>query len=342
MIKDDERTLFKWQKIQNLNIKLAAHSLIFHKDSLYFILGEKEDALYFENISNEITEFSFVKKSLKTTTIPLKRMFATCCQKNENLCFFGGHNIEVQSDSFVYQFNLETSNFQTLKAIGNPPESRRYHCSTILDDKMWIFGGELFNVNLHPMTDELFSFDLKTRVWKLMAPFNSMKPSKRRYSTIQGKNSILYVFGGRDEIRRMNDMWEFDIGLENWKCVKTTGDIPPVTAACSSVLNGNSIFYFGGNIGQSTNNLYEYDTIKCHWRKIEAYGVQPPSRFWHSAVMNQFNEMIIHGGYNDSFSENRSDIFKIHLPKRNKNLKIDIESLVRKKKFLLDVGVKFF
>jgi N-acetylneuraminic acid mutarotase len=146
------------------------------------------------------------------------------------------------------------------------------------------------------ITDELFSFDLNTRVWRLMDPLNSLKPSKRIYSTIQSKNSTLFVFGGRDEYNRMNDMWEFNTRLENWTCIDTIGDVPPLIAACSSVMNGNSIFYFGGKIeGKCSNDLYEYDISMCQWRKIETSGILPPGRYWHRAVMNPFNEMIIHG-----------------------------------------------
>jgi hypothetical protein len=125
--------LFKWKKIENINIKLSCHSLVSYKDSLFFIFGEKR----YLDISDEIVEFSFEEKILKTSVVPLKRTFATCCQKDENLYFFGGYTgLNLEADNFVYQFNLETLTFETLETFGNQPTSRAFHCSTILNDKM--------------------------------------------------------------------------------------------------------------------------------------------------------------------------------------------------------------
>ena len=334
----EERVLYQWKKINNINIKLAAHNLIIYDDCLYFLFGEKVDALYFEDISNEAIIYSFQEKTKKCIKFPFNRMFASCNQNQEFLYLFGGHNLNVESDNNLYRINLKKLQFELLKVKGDIPTSRRYHSSTILNEKLWLFGGEKFQFN--PLSNELYSFDLKKKEWKLIQIINESKqPSKRRYSTLEGKNNKLYMFAGRNELTRMNDIWEFDVLLEIWNLISSTGDIPPPIAACSSCLNGYSIYYFAGNTGNSCNTLYEFDIIFSKWTKIFTTGEIPPTRYWHSAVMNDFNELIIHGGYNEIL-DNRDDIFKIYLPKRNKNLMFDLFYFFEKN-FFQNLNFKF-
>eukprot|EP01080_Neovahlkampfia_damariscottae_P006679 gene6679-10844_t len=334
----DEKVMFKWNKMKDINIKLAAHNLIVYEDSLYFFFGERADALYFEDISNEAIVYSFKEKTFKIIKFPLSRMFMTCVQNEELLYFFGGHDINVDSNSHLYKINMKKLTIDLINPEGNIPLPRRYHSATLLNEKIWIFGGEKLYFDT-PLSNELFFFDLKKNHWKLVIPLNKLEPSKRRYSTLEGKNNRLYMFGGRDGHNRMNDMWIFDVLLESWSLMVTDGEKPPQTAACSSCMNGYSIFYFGGNTGNSCNSLYEYDTICNKWTKIFATGDIPPNRYWHVSVMTDFNEMIIHGGYNE-IVDNRDDTYKIYLPKRNKNPMIEIE-VINQRKFFCDVTFGF-
>jgi hypothetical protein len=337
----EERVLFKWNKLKNLEETRASHIMFTYNEKLYIFLGEEVDCQYAEQVSSSLTEYSFIFKESITKKTPLQKMFPTYFQKKNLIFIFGGFSkLTDFSSPFcdMFLFDLETSEMKLLETK-NPPSYRRYHCSAELNDKFYVFGGE-DDVHRTSLND-LYCLDVKTLSWKWMVSQNDIYPKKRRYASLVSVNNQLYLFGGRDEEQRMNEMWEYDISLENWTLLKTIGDIPRPITCPTPVVQGHSIFYFGGNLnGESTNLLYEFHIPTSKWTLIETFGDIPTCRYWNSAVSSEFHEMIVHGGYDTSLKCNIGDGYRILLPKRNKNLKIDVNTF-RAKRIYLNLSFKF-
>ena len=314
---EEDDGLFVWKKLEFDNPR-ASHCLVYYKDSIFVLYGNSSDSKYFNHYSTLITKFSLIKKTKFDKITFLTLMFSKHCHYKNLVYFFGGRSFSGQVIS-TFCLNLDTYEVIVAKTNGKEPNERLYHCSTIENEKFYIFGGET-ETDIH--LNDLHSFDLKTMEWNEILPITKKKPEGRRYSSMVSKNNIIYLFGGRNDGYRMNDLWTFNISSEEWNLETTFGDIPNPMTAFSSVVQGNSIFYFGGNNGTTLNTLYEFYIPTNHWSLINVYGKIPIERYWHCAVVNN-NEMIIQGGFSES-TLNIGDCWKIKLPKRNLNLKLDM------------------
>ena len=149
----------------------------------------------------------------------------------------------------MYELSLEKLYWKSITPKNEPPCGRRYHVSVIVENDLYIFGGE---DTVDTMLNDLYKFDLKKFEWTKLND-SGIIPAPRRYSTLISKEKSLFLFGGRDESIRFNDLWEFNCISENWTCIKTYGDIPSLRSAHTSVLCGNSMFIFGGMVSTKKN-----------------------------------------------------------------------------------------
>jgi hypothetical protein len=232
-------------------------------------------------------------------------------------------NVEYLND--LYEFSLTDLTWKTLEPKNKSPsgfsemilkpQGRRYHCSAIVGNEMFIFGGE--NAK-DEMLNDLYKLDLQTLKWTNFHSFGQV-PEPRRYSTLVAKGKTLILFGGRDEQVRMNDMWMFNCLSENWTPIQTYGEIPSLRSAHTCEILGDSMFIFGGMDGNKINQIHEFDTLTCRWKLLEISGkFKPEARYWHASVITEEGVMYIHGG--GDHDSVRSDMFKIKLRSKVMNL----------------------
>eukprot|EP01080_Neovahlkampfia_damariscottae_P005012 gene5012-8610_t len=329
----EEEGLFVWKKL-NFTDQRASHSIVYHKGSLYILFGNSNDSKYFNHYSTMIHKFSMKNNTSLTKITSTTLMFSKHCHYKNSVYFFGGRSFQGQVVTTIC-LNLDTLKIKEITTNGKEPHERLYHCSTLQNDKFYIFGGETEN-DIH--LNDLHSFDLNTFEWTEIIPVTKLKPEGRRYGSMVSKDNMIYVFGGRHDGYRMNDLWSFNILSEEWSLMKTFGDVPNPMTAFSSVIQGNSIFCFGGNNGNTLNSIFEFYIPTNNWILINVYGSIPMPRYWHSAVLNDNDEMIIHGGYSDT-TLNMRDCWKIKLPKRSNDLRNDIDNS-RKLNHFCDVIIK--
>ena len=93
-------------------------------------------------------------------------------------------------DMLVY--NLATNNWTTL-STSNAPNAMSHAASAILNDTMFVFGGELSNGNL---TNELWKFDITGHAWTLLSN-NSVVVAPVAGHTMNIVNQKLYIYGGK-------------------------------------------------------------------------------------------------------------------------------------------------
>ena len=117
-------------------------------------------------------------------------------------------------------------------------------------------------------------------------------------------DGILYVYGGRIQTGRINDLWMFDPSLRRWTCLSENDHpkAPRVRSGCFLVHDGTNSLYVG--FGYTTDpvsrsDVYRFDLHTREWHEISpAQGPIPPSRInfraWH------WNDHIyIFGGSSD-------------------------------------------
>ncbi|KAG7030231.1 Acyl-CoA-binding domain-containing protein 4 [Cucurbita argyrosperma subsp. argyrosperma] len=184
---------------------------------------------------------------------------------------------------------------------GLRPKARYEHGAAIIQDKMYIFGG---NHNGRYLND-LHVLDLRSWAWtkpeaKTQSP--ESPPEKLTpcagHSLISWENKLLSVAGHTKDPSEAIQVRVFDVQTSTWSTLKTYGK-PPVSRGGQSVtLVGTSLVIFGGQDAKRTllNDLHILDLETLTWDEIDAVGAPPSPRSDHAAAVHAERYLLIFGG----------------------------------------------
>ncbi|SCM19341.1 conserved Plasmodium protein, unknown function [Plasmodium chabaudi adami] len=144
-----------------------------------------------------------IKKNIKIKKLKWlgRRAGHTCNYYKNNLYIFGGINyysfnknkINLNFCNNLYLYNIETNKCFEIIGKGNIPEKRYRHSSIIINDYMFILGGECKNSTL-PKND-IFFYNFENSVWSEII-INSTLGSHALYKSIWLENfGSIYMFG---------------------------------------------------------------------------------------------------------------------------------------------------
>lgn len=114
-------------------------------------------------------------------------------------------------------------NWMTVHSIGTI-KGRALHQSVILNNSMWVIGGESFEKA--PKEDEFaVRFDLKLKKWEPIETSGPTRPEPQSGHSLVVYNDSLYVFGGKllKNGLVVNDLWRYN-GIA-WELVKSNESI---------------------------------------------------------------------------------------------------------------------
>ena len=163
--------------------------------------------------------------------------------------------------------------------------------------------------------NDLYKFSLDESAWSSIRDSNPSAENwpKPRYRTslIVHKDTV-YMFGGHDGTKQLNDFYSFDPMLEAWSQININDYFPSPRDSHVAISYSNSLFLFGGSTGaavtSSQNDLYEFNFDEKKWYQMECSGNIAPSRFCHVGVLYSSN-FYIFGGYD---GVNRLNDFYYH------------------------------
>ncbi|KAG1326302.1 Acyl-CoA-binding domain-containing protein 6 [Cocos nucifera] len=207
---------------------------------------------------------------------------------------------------------------------GQRPKPRYVHGAAIVQDKMYVFGG---NHNGRYLND-LQVLDLKSLTWsKIEAKAQTGSPESPTvlpvtpcagHSLITWGNKILSIGGHTKDPSETITVKEFDPQTCMWSNLKTYGK-PPISRGGQSVtLVGTTLVMFGGEDAKRSllNDLHILDLETMTWDDIDAIdlhvldlqtmewsipkqqGVTPGPRAGHAGVTVGENWFIVGGGNN--------------------------------------------
>ncbi|KAF5803237.1 putative acyl-CoA-binding protein, ACBP [Helianthus annuus] len=183
---------------------------------------------------------------------------------------------------------------------GPRPKPRYEHAATVIDDKMYIFGG---NHNGRYLND-LQILDLRNWTWsKVEVKANSGDTGRvtpcAGHSLIPWEgNKLISIAGHSKDASEAINVKAFDLQTYSWSNMKTYGK-PPVSRGGQSVtLVGNTLVIFGGQDGNRTllNDLHILDFETMTWDEIDTIGVSPSPRADHAAAVHAERYLLIFGG----------------------------------------------
>ena len=167
-----------------------------------------------------------------------------------------------------------------------------------------------------------FSIKEPPHNWKQLQSCEEFVGAKRSKHTMVAWDDKVYVFGGDNGKKMLNDFLVSHVRDSSWARVVITGggQPPPPRYHHSAVVFRNSMFIFGGYAGdvnsnsnlRNKNDLYEYNFTTSQWidwsEKI--VGTLPPARSAHGAAVYD-NRLWIFAGYDGTARLN--DMWSIDL-----------------------------
>ncbi|KJP88262.1 hypothetical protein AK88_02043 [Plasmodium fragile] len=144
-----------------------------------------------------------ISNGVKIRSIPWlgKRAGHSCTYYKNNLYIFGGisyysfnsNKINLTFCDNLFLYNIESNKCFEIMAKGSIPEKRYRHGCVIVNDYMFVIGGECKSSSL-PRND-LFFYDFKTSVWTEVV-INTKVGSHSLYKTVWLENfGSIYMFG---------------------------------------------------------------------------------------------------------------------------------------------------
>ncbi|XP_044945762.1 acyl-CoA-binding domain-containing protein 6 [Hordeum vulgare subsp. vulgare] len=218
-----------------------------------------------------------------------------------------GSSMETQ-DKVVILEGLSTvsahEEWTALSVSGQRPKPRYEHGATVLQDKMFVFGG---NHNGRYLSD-LQVLDLKSLTWskidaKLQAGTSDSAKTAQvspcaGHSLISCGNKFFSVAGHTKDPSDSITVKEFDPHTCTWSIVRTYGK-PPVSRGGQSVtLVGTTLVVFGGEDAKRCllNDLHILDLETMTWDDVDAIGTPPAPRSDHVAACHADRYLLIFGG----------------------------------------------
>ena len=133
------------------------------------------------------------------------------------------------------------------------PGSRVFPSAVVHGDSLYIFGGHDGGV----YRNDLLVFNLETRVWLLDLELTGGGPSPRDAHAAVVHDEWMYVFGGYDSKRYLNDFHRFHFDDLAWSSVPVGGGAPSPRGGHTAVVHAGEMLVFGGCDGWNYfNDLY--------------------------------------------------------------------------------------
>jgi N-acetylneuraminic acid mutarotase len=187
---------------------------------------------------------------------------------------------------------------------GQRPKARYEHGAAVVQDKMYIYGG---NHNGRYLND-IHVLDLRSWTWsKIEAKAGAESqesPSPRTFAPCAGhslipwENKLLSIAGHTKDPTESIQVKVFDLQSNTWSTLKTYGKAPVSRGGQSVTLFGTSLVFFGGQDAKRTllNDLHILDLETMTWDEIDAVGVPPSPRSDHAAAVHAERYLLIFGG----------------------------------------------
>lgn len=185
----------------------------------------------------------------------------SCCRAhhtvvlyNNMLYHFGGAGANNQIE--VYDPIFDTWWVQPYFG-GNPPTGRYGHAASLLNDRMYIFGG--IDATTNEVLGDLYYFNFNDFSWNEVSS-SKWNPLPRTGAKLVTYREHLFLLGGTDndnhENKFFNDLWTFH-EEDGWVHVTPRGELLPGRAYFAAGVYNDQLMVFGG-ITTKTYNQYEY------------------------------------------------------------------------------------
>lgn len=228
------------------------HTAVAYEQNIYMWGGRNDDVccniLYCFNART----LAWSKPEV-TGAIPGVRDGHSACLVGKCMYIFGGFEEEMNLFSRdVHCLDLETMHWRFVPTERTPPSYRDFHTATVLNDRMYVFGGRGDRHSPYHTQEELYCskivyLDLKTFKWHTPVCSGDVPIGRRSHSAFVYRGKLL-MFGGYNSLldRHFNQLYSFDPETSAWSVLKTVGVPPKPRRRQVCLVLGTRMYLFGG------------------------------------------------------------------------------------------------
>ncbi|XP_010493996.1 PREDICTED: acyl-CoA-binding domain-containing protein 5 isoform X2 [Camelina sativa] len=273
---------------------------------LFVKILEEEDPGWYPRVSNSVSE-PVVEFQINSTKAEPSFESGTSFGETKTISTEDGRLTETQDKDIVLEDSNTVSVYNQWTApptSGQPPKARYEHGAAVIQDKMYIYGG---NYNGRYLGD-LHVLDLKKWTWSraetkvVTESQETSSPAKLTHcaghSLIPWENKLLSVGGHTKDPLEFMIVKIFDLHSCSWSILKTYGKPPISRGGQSATLVGKSLVIFGGQDAKKSllNDLHILHLDTMTWDEIDAVGSPPTPRSDHAAAVHAERYLLIFGG----------------------------------------------
>ncbi|MBA0859484.1 hypothetical protein Goshw_007288 [Gossypium schwendimanii] len=290
--------LYSWQQLGNM---VSAEAM-----RLFVKILEEEDPGWYSRTSNSVESVRDVQMNHNSNGEPIIEN-GNSFAETKTISAENGSLMEAQDKDIVLEGLgpvVVYDQWVSPPIKGQRPKARYEHGATVVQDKMYIYGG---NHNGRYLSD-LNVLDLRSWTWsKVEASIESKSeesPSPVNiapcagHSLIPWENKLLSIAGHTKDPSETIQIKAFDLQTGTWSILKTYGKAPVSRGGQSVTLVGSTLVIFGGQDAKRTllNDLHILDLETMTWDDFDAVGVPPSPRSDHAAAVHAERYLLIFGG----------------------------------------------
>merc|ERR1719161_1830926 len=198
---------------------------------------------------------------------------------------------------------------------GDPPGPCNMHTADLVGSQLFVFRGGDGRAYLN----DLHALDLVQDAWHPVLTSGERPPQRANHcSVVETKRDLLYVFGGWDGTKRLNDLYQLDVSTLVWSLLTPYG-IPPQPRAGTTLSYIRVLLFMFGGSGHSTrcfNDIHVYDPEKNTWfvaacDRDEPGGTGPCEKRAGHAAVPVGRKVLIFGGACGTQYFGRDQVYEI-------------------------------
>ncbi|TYI03019.1 hypothetical protein ES332_A11G308100v1 [Gossypium tomentosum] len=309
----------KWKSWQQLGNMVSAEAM-----RLFVKILEEEDPGWYSRTSNSVESVRDVQMNHNSNGEPIIEN-GNSFAETKTISAENGSLMEAQDKDIVLEGLgpvVVYDQWVSPPIKGQRPKARYEHGAAVVQDKMYISGGNhngryLSDLNI-PWENKLLSiaghtkdpsetiqikaFDLQTGTWSILKTYGKA-PVSRGGQSVTLVGSTLVIFGGQDAKRTLlNDLHILDLETMTWDDFDAVGVPPSPRSDHAAAVHAERylLIFGGGSHATCFNDLHVLDLQAMEWSRPTQQGEIPSPRAGHAGVTVGENWFIVGGGDNKS------------------------------------------
>ena len=156
---------------------------------------------------------------------------------------FTDHNPLVTFNNQLLCFNPSSDEWMVLKCFGSVPRPRSQHSTTILRDKVWMYGGHDLT-RITARFNELYHLSMRSFEWTQIQTGN---PQGLFFSSLTAISDTMLLLHGENQVSTTSESWVIDLLTQTWKQYTREKDPPRLHHTGHTSINNNVIIIGGSN-----------------------------------------------------------------------------------------------